>query len=108
MIDKKSIFLLVLGSLLCLASSLGQTRTLFFDFNNAESEIRVFRENLGGKPREVIVIPSYERIPHDQRRAAREASALIERQTSRAQECATSQKPRVDRCDEVYAENSSS
>jgi hypothetical protein len=104
MIYRKSISRLVLGSLLCLGFSIGQTRTLFFDFNNAESEIRIFRENLGGEPREVIVLPSYKRITHAQRRAAREASALIEMQSSRAQECASSRKPRVDRCDEVYAE----
>jgi hypothetical protein len=91
-----------LGLLLCTIFSVGQARTLFIDFNNAESEIQVFKEKVGGKSGEVVVLPSYKSITKKQRAAARTANAAIEMHTARAQECATTRKPRVDRCDEVY------
>jgi hypothetical protein len=94
----------VLGMMLCLGPSIGQARTLFIDFNNAESEIRVFNEKVVGEANKVVVLPSYERISRKQRVAARRANALVEMQTGRAQTCATARKPRVDRCDEVYSE----
>jgi hypothetical protein len=95
---------IIIGFLLGVAISIAQGRTLFIDFNNAESEIRVFRENVGGKRQEVVVLPSYERITPSQRATARKANTLIETYTSIALECATSIKVRVDRCDDVYAE----
>ncbi len=93
---------LAIGLMLYCSLSVGQTRTLFIDFNNAESEIRVFKEKIGGQFREIVVFPSYGRITQKQRTAARKANSALEMHTSRAMECATSQKPRVDRCDEIY------
>ena len=86
----------------CIA--IGQTRTLFIDFNNAEREIQVFRENVPGRPSEVVVIPSYARITRAQRLSAREANERMEANTVKVLACATASRPNVDRCALAYLE----
>ena len=96
-------FLLTLG--LVLASSVAQARTLFIDFNNAESEIAVFKHSGKGKSTEVVVLPSYSRISTEQRDAVLQANAQIEKLTLQLQECAvkaSSGKKNKDKCDGMY------
>jgi hypothetical protein len=95
--------LVLAGAFACL-SSLGQTRTLFIDFNNAEGEIQVFRESVPGKAGEVVVLPSYERITPKQRTEARQANTRIEKYTERAKDCATKAKPESYPCHGVYGD----
>jgi hypothetical protein len=86
------------------STAIGQTRTLFIDFNNAEREIQVFRENVRGRPSDVVVIPSYARITPAQRLAAREANHRIEANTMKVLACATASRPHLDRCALAYLE----
>jgi hypothetical protein len=76
--------------------------TLFIDFNNAESEIQAFRVNRRGKPHEIAVLPSYERISIQQRAIARRANARLERYTHEAQECAVASSQNSPLCAEVF------
>lgn len=95
-------FILLLGFSLSFFSNLGYARTLFIDFNNAESEIAVFKKSRNGMPSDVVVVPSYARITPKQRLAVLHANALIEKFTLKAQDCAVSVKKKNDHCDEVY------
>ncbi len=94
--------LLSLGFGLYFFSALGYARTLFIDFNNAESEIAVFKKSRNGTTSDIVVLPSYARISPKQRLAVLQANALIEKLTLKAQDCAVSGKKKNDRCDEVY------
>jgi hypothetical protein len=78
--------------------------TLFIDFNNADSEIQAFRTNRFGKPHEILVLPSYERISPNKRAAALRASARLERWTLEAQQCALAQRMKPSKCNDVYAQ----
>jgi hypothetical protein len=48
------------GLVVSLLAAQVQARTLFIDFNNAESEIAVFRQSQQGVASEVVVVPSYQ------------------------------------------------
>jgi hypothetical protein len=71
--------------LLC---SPAQARTLFIDFNNAESEINVFRQSQQGVASEVVVVPSYKRITHKQRLHIVKVNEAIEKFTVLVGDCA--------------------
>ena len=79
----------------------GYARTLFIDFNNAESEIAVFKQSRKGKSIEVVVVPSYVRISEQQRRDVLLANIDIEKFTKRAQDCAVSAK-KSEACDQNF------
>jgi hypothetical protein len=104
MTDKRCIVGPVVGLVVGfgLGLSTGHAKTLFIDFNNAENEIRIFKEYAASKRHEVVVLPSYGSINPSQRAAARKANSLLEMLTTSVQACAL-RKPRVDRCDEIYA-----
>ena len=70
------------------APVLGYARTLFIDFNNAESEIAVFKQSRNGKSTEVVVVPSYARISEQQRLDVLSANVEIEKFTKKALDCA--------------------
>jgi hypothetical protein len=59
----KQIFIGVVLALLGSLSVQVQARTLFIDFNNAESEIAVFKQSQQGVASEVVVVPSYSASP---------------------------------------------
>ncbi len=99
-------FLHFLGilSLLSLAG-FAQSRTLFIDFNNAESEIAVFKQSRKGKSADVVVVPSYSRITPEQRDAVLQANAQVEKLTLKVQDCAAAgaaSKKRKVKCDDMY------
>jgi hypothetical protein len=85
---------LILG---CLGATVS-ARTLFIDFNNAESEIAVFKQSHQGVASEVVVVPSYQRITPKHILKTNEA---IERYTSKVQDCAVAVK-KDKRCDSYY------
>lgn len=74
--------------LLALCSVSASARTLFIDFNNAESEIAVFRQSQLGVASEVVVIPSYKRITHKQRLHIVKVNEEIEKLTVKVGDCA--------------------
>lgn len=63
-------------------------RTLFIDFNNADSEIAVFKQSHQGVANEVVVIPSYTRITHKQRLHVVKVNETIEKLTVKVGDCA--------------------
>lgn len=84
------------GICIFLASSLWSSpvlaRTLFIDFNNAENEIAVFKQNQRGVASEVVVVPSYQRITPKQRLHILKTNESIERYTVKVQDCAVAEK----------------
>ena len=78
----------MLGSLLVFMSATASGRTLFIDFNNAESEIAVFRQSQLGVSSEVLVIPTYKRITHKQRLHIVKVNEEIEKLTVKVGDCA--------------------
>lgn len=95
-------WLLPLGFCFCFVSTFGHARTLFIDFNNAESEIVAFKQSRKGKLADVVVVPSYARISPKQRMDVLSANAAIEKFTLKVQECAVSAKKSKESCDEYY------
>ncbi len=79
----------------------GYTRTLFIDFNNAESEIAVFKQSRKGKSTEVVVLPSYDRISEQQRLDVLSANIEVEKFTKKALDCAVSGKKGAS-CDQNF------
>lgn len=79
----------------------GWARTLFIDFNNAESEISVFRQSDKGKRTDVVVVPSYTRISVQQRMNVLSANVEVEKFTKKAMDCAVSGKKGTV-CDENF------
>jgi hypothetical protein len=97
----KQIFI---GFVLALLGSLSvqvQARTLFIDFNNAESEIAVFKQSRQGVASEVVVVPSYQRITRKQRLHIVKVNEAIEAFTVKLQDCAVAAK-RDAKCDGYY------
>jgi hypothetical protein len=97
----KQIFI---GFVLALLGSLSvqvQARTLFIDFNNAESEIAVFKQSRQGVASEVVVVPSYQRITRKQRLHIVKVNEAIEAFTVKLQDCAVAVK-RDAKCDSYY------
>jgi hypothetical protein len=86
---------------LCLLTLTASARTLFIDFNNAESEIAVFKQSHQGVASEVVVVPSYQRITPKQRLHILKTNEAIERYTSKVQDCAVAVK-KDKRCDSYY------
>jgi hypothetical protein len=78
-----------------------QARTLFIDFNNAESEIAVFKQSQQGVASEVVVVPSYQRITRKQRLHIVKVNEAIEAFTVKLQDCAVAVK-RDAKCDSYY------
>jgi hypothetical protein len=76
-------------------------RTLFIDFNNAESEIAVFKQAHQGVSSEVVVVPSYQRITRKQRLHIVKVNEAIEAYTVKLQDCAVAVK-RDAKCDGYY------
>lgn len=82
-----------------------QARTLFIDFNNAESEIAVFKQSQQGVASEVVVVPSYQRITRKQRLHIVKVNEAIESITVKLQDCAVAEKfdkKRHAKCDGYY------
>ena len=73
---------------LALLSSPASARTLFIDFNNADSEIAVFKQSHQGVANEVVVVPSYKRITQKQRLHVVKVNETIERLTVKVGDCA--------------------
>ena len=73
---------------LALLSSPAHARTLFIDFNNADSEIAVFKQSHQGVANEVVVVPSYKRITQKQRLHVVKVNETIERLTVKLGDCA--------------------
>jgi hypothetical protein len=73
---------------LALFASSASARTLFIDFNNADSEIGVFRQSHQGVANEVVVIPSYKRITQKQRLHIVKVNETIEKLTVKVGDCA--------------------
>jgi hypothetical protein len=96
----KRIFI-VLGLFLSLFTAQVQARTLFIDFNNAESEIAVFKQSQQGVASEVVVVPSYQRITRKQRLHIVKVNEAIESYTVKLQDCAVAIK-RDAKCDSYY------
>ena len=90
-----------IGIILVLCGTASTARTLFIDFNNAESEIAVFKQTSEGVASEVVVVPSYTRIPRKQRLVVVKANAEIEKYTELVQNCAVAVK-RDKKCDTYY------
>lgn len=87
----KSIFRLRVPVLVAFALTTllsAQARTLFIDLNNADPEIEAIRRGANGKPEEVVVVPSYERISRKARLAVIQAQRDVDRFTEEAQNCA--------------------
>lgn len=95
------VFIVVLLSLLSSLSAQVHARTLFIDFNNAESEIAIFKEKQKGTSSAVVVIPSYQRITPKQRLHILKVNAAIESYTLKLQDCAVAAK-RAAKCDSYY------
>jgi hypothetical protein len=94
--------ILILGGLvLSLFAAQVQARTLFIDFNNAESEIAVFKQSHQGVASEVVVVPSYQRITRKQRLHIVKVNEAIEAYTVKLQDCAVAVK-RDAKCDSYY------
>ena len=101
----KRIFIGVLLGLLSSLVAQVQARTLFIDFNNAESEIAVFKQSQQGVASEVVVVPSYQRITRKQRLHILKTNEGIERYTVKVQDCAVAEKlekKRDKKCDGYY------
>jgi hypothetical protein len=96
----KQIFIIV-GLVLSLFAEHVYARTLFIDFNNAENEIAVFKQNQQGVSSEVVVVPSYQRITHKQRSHIVKVNEAIESYTVKLQDCAVAPK-RHAKCDGYY------
>jgi len=78
---------------------------LFIDFNNAESEIAVFKQSQQGVASEVVVVPSYQRITRKQRLHIVKVNEAIESITVKLQDCAVAEKfdkKRDAKCDGYY------
>lgn len=90
-------------TLLCLAmlGSSAQARTLFIDFNNAESEINIFRQHQLGGAKDVVVVPSYNRISQKKRLHIVRVNEAIERFTVLVGDCAVAGK-KDSKCDGYY------
>jgi hypothetical protein len=88
-------------SLLGMLSAQVNARTLFIDFNNAESEIAVFKQSQQGVASEVVVVPSYQRITRKQRLHIVKVNEAIESYTVKLQDCAVAVK-RDAKCDSYY------
>lgn len=73
---------------LALLSAPASARTLFIDFNNADSEIAVFKQSHQGVANEVVVVPSYKRITQKQRLHVVKVNETIERLTVKLGDCA--------------------
>jgi hypothetical protein len=73
---------------LALLGSPASARTLFIDFNNADSEIAVFRQSHQGVANEVVVVPSYKRITQKQRLHIVKVNETIEKLTVKVGDCA--------------------
>jgi hypothetical protein len=101
-IQSVKITMVTLCAVLILFSSQTFALTLFIDFNNAESEIQAFRLNGNGKPHDLLVLPSYERISISKRSAALRANARLDRWTLVAQQCALSERVKSSHCNDVY------
>jgi len=90
----------LIGITVTLSANLGNARTLFIDFNNAENEIAIFRQ--ANKPSsEIVVLPSYQRISRKQRLHIEKVNAAIEAYTVKLQDCAVAAKRAVV-CDSYY------
>ena len=74
---------------------------MFIDFNNAESEIAVFKQSRQGKSTEVVVVPSYTRITAQQRLDVLSANVEVEKFTKKALDCAVSGKKSA-ACDQNF------
>lgn len=96
----KHIFILA-GFVFSLFAVQAQARTLFIDFNNAESEIAVFKQSQQGVASEVVVVPSYQRITRKQRLHIVKVNEAIESYTVKLQDCAVAIK-RNPKCDSYY------
>jgi hypothetical protein len=96
----KRIFILG-GLVLSLFAAQVNARTLFIDFNNAESEIAVFKQSHLGVASEVVVVPSYQRITRKQRLHIVKVNEAIEAYTVKLQDCAVAVK-RDAKCDSYY------
>lgn len=96
----KRIFILG-GLVLSLFAAQVNARTLFIDFNNAESEIAVFKQSHQGVASEVVVVPSYQRITRKQRLHIVKVNEAIESYTVKLQDCAVAIK-RDAKCDSYY------
>ncbi len=95
----------LLCSLVSLLCSTVSARTLFIDFNNAESEIAVFKQSHQGVASEVVVVPSYQRITPKQRLHIVKVNEAIEAITVKLQDCAVAEKfekKRDVKCDGYY------
>lgn len=93
-----------LAFLMVLTPVSGYARTLFIDFNNAESEIAAFKQSKQskkGKSTEVVVLPSYARISEQQRLDVLSANIEVEKFTKKAQDCAVSGKKSAS-CDQNF------
>jgi hypothetical protein len=73
---------------LALLGSPASARTLFIDFNNADSEIAVFKQSHQGVANEVVVVPSYKRITQKQRLHVLKVNETIEKLTVKVGDCA--------------------
>ena len=93
--------LLLLWATVFLTAS-AHSRTLFIDFNNAESEIAAFRFKQTKPGEEVVVVPSYTRITPKQRMAVLRANAAVEKFTLKVQACAVSGKRSTAYCEGLY------
>ena len=87
--QSSAVFVFVFCSLLSAPVS---ARTLFIDFNNADSEIAIFKQNQQGVASEVVVVPSYQRITRQQRLHILKTNEALERYTSKVQDCAVAEK----------------
>lgn len=92
------------GVFLCLLAGLSfsaSAKTLFIDLNNAEPEIDAVKAGVAGKPEQVIVLPSYEKIPKKNRLEIIRHQKNVDKFTEEAQECAVKvKKPKS--CNTVY------
>ena len=91
-----------IGFCLSLLTAQVQARTLFIDFNNAESEIAIFKQSHQGVAAEVVVVPSYQRITPKQRLQVVKANEAIEKYTLLVQDCAVAVKKDKNKCDSYY------
>ena len=99
MLNRSFIFI---GFCLSLLTPQVQARTLFIDFNNAESEIAIFKQSHQGVAAEVVVVPSYQRITPKQRLQVVKANEAIEKYTLLVQDCAVAVKKDKNKCDSYY------
>ena len=83
------------------ATAAVQARTLFIDFNNAENEIAVFRQQQQGVASNVVVVPTYKRITPKQRLHVLKVNQAIEQHTVKVQDCAVATK-KDKKCDGYF------